>query len=109
MRSYTVKWDKLIGYSLISIGLGMILISIYLMYAVFTNSMEPPKILTLNDVKLLIYPIAGGPPIETTLLQGNQFSKRVNMLLWAIFMLVIISAGGKVSDIGIKLVKEVKS
>jgi hypothetical protein len=70
--------------------------------------MEPPKILTLNDVKLLIYPIAGGP-IETTLLQGNQFSKRVNMLLWAIFMLVIISAGGKVSDIGIKLVKEVKS
>ncbi|MBS7611221.1 hypothetical protein KEJ27_03265 [Candidatus Bathyarchaeota archaeon] len=51
----------------------MIIISVYLIYAVFTNSMEPPKILRLNDVKLLIHPLAGATPIETTLIQGDQF------------------------------------
>lgn len=103
-----MDWSKIIGYSLVSIGLGTVLLSIYLMYAVFTNSMEPPKILTLNDVKLLIYPMAGGAPIETTLIQGDPFSKLVNMLLWAVFMLFMVSAGGKVCDIGVKLIKEVK-
>ncbi len=103
-----MKWNKITGYPLVSVGLGMIIISVYLMYAVFTNSIEPPKILRLNDIELLIPLPVGGVSVKTTLIQGDQFSKLVNMLLWAVFMLFIVSAGGKICDIGVKLIKEVK-
>ncbi|MEM3546297.1 MAG: hypothetical protein QXU47_07585 [Candidatus Bathyarchaeia archaeon] len=100
--------DRVLGYCLISIGLGMILSSICLMYAVFTNHFEPPHILSFKDVKFLISPPTGGAPIETTVIQGSQLSKFANMLLWTIFMFFIVSAGGKLCDVGVKLVRGVK-
>jgi hypothetical protein len=54
----------------------------------------------MNDIKLSI-PLAG----EIEILSGEEISKIANMSLYSIFMFFIISAGSRIADLGIKLLK----
>jgi len=95
-----MKYEKIFGFILIIIGLMLIFYSIYSMFNIFSGSSNPPKIIKMNDVKLSI-PLVG----EIEILSGEEISKIANMSLYSIFMFFIISAGSRIADLGIKLLK----
>jgi hypothetical protein len=95
-----MKFEKIFGFILIIIGLIFIFYSIYSMFNIFSGSSNPPKIIKMNNVELSI-PLAG----EVEILSGEEISKIANMSLYSIFMFFIISAGSRIADLEIKLLK----
>jgi hypothetical protein len=57
----------------------------------------------MHDVKISI-PLTG----EIEILSGEEINKIANMSLYFLFMFFIASAGSRISDLGIKLLKEIK-
>lgn len=104
-----MKRNTVVGYSLIIAGLVLIALSVYLMYTVFTGSMEPPSIFSMSDIKMSGPPPApGAPPTEIVLLPGEEVNKIINRVLWSILMFFVISAGTRIGGLGVKLVREIK-
>ena len=64
-------------------------------FSVFTEATVPPAIFEMKSITI---PIPGGegmPPVETEVLPGAEISQIVNMSLWLILMIFVITAGGK--------------
>jgi len=103
-----LKAEKVVGYSLLAVGLALIVLSVYFMYAVFTGSMLPPTIFSMGSIRLPIPTGDGGMPIEVEVVPGEQVSKVVNAVLWSILMVFVASAGSKIGGLGVKLAREIK-
>ena len=89
--------NKIFGYVLICAGLMLILFALTGMYKVFVNGAAAP-IIQLADLQLNT---AYGPVIVPM----KSASQVVNLGLFAIFMVFVVSAGGKIAGIGNGLVK----
>jgi len=109
------KSDKIIGYALLAVGLVIILFALNSMWTVFTGARSPPPLITMNSIKISLGGEQGPSGSEGLLqlkdieiLNGEQFSKLVNSMLWYILMLFVASVGGRIGGLGVKLAKEIK-
>lgn len=99
-----IEGEKVVGYVLLAVGVGMILVSVYLMFSVFTGASIPPLLLHFSDVS---FPVPGGN--ETIkIASGEDMNRMVAMGFWYILMFFVMWSGGKLASLGVSLIKEIK-
>jgi len=99
-----IKNEKIVGYVLLTVGVAMIFVSVYLMFSVFTGVSSPPILLHFSDISL---PLPGETE-AAPMISGQELSKMIAMGLWYLLMFFIMWAGGKVASLGVNLIKEVR-
>jgi hypothetical protein len=101
---HKIQNEKKYGYALLSIGLIMMFMSVYLMINVFTGRRSPPVLVHFSDISIPI----GSSEQETTvfLVSGQTMDQLTAMGFWYILMFFIMFAGGRIASLGINLIKE---
>jgi len=102
------KSDKLLGYLLLGLGIAMILLAVYGVYNVFSGISLAAEIFQMDGITVSVPTGQGGPRSTVELLSGPVASRLINMGVWYIFMLFIVSAGGKIASIGAGLIRDIK-
>ena len=90
--------NKIFGYLLICAGLLLIFFSLIGMYKVFVNGNAVVPVLQLADLQLNTAYGAVQIPMKS-------ISTVVNIGLFAIFMVFVLAAGGKIAGVGNGLLK----
>lgn len=103
-----IKADKTVGYVLLAVGLGLIIFPVCSMFGVFTGSVVPPAIFEMNSITIPLPAGEGMSPTEVEVVSGAEISQIVNMVLWLILMVFLITAGGKIGELGVKLIRDIK-
>ena len=99
-----IQNEKIIGYALLSVGVIMILVSVYLMFNVFTGARSPPSLVHFSDISI---PILSPEQKEiVSLVSGEVLDKLVAMGFWYMFMFLVMWAGGKIASLGVSLIRE---
>jgi len=106
-----MKFDKIIGYFLLFLGLSIIIWSIYVSYGIFTGQSLPPSVFEIEEKEETV---EGTPDqieqlIESQLseiISSEEISKVLNLTTWLMLAGILIFGGGKISSIGIGLIKE---
>ena len=96
------KNDKIIGYILLALGVVLLFFSVYEMMDVYTGHTAPPQLINLSDISLPIQ------DANITVIEGAQLSQLPNLLFWFILNGFILLAGGKIAQVGVNMVKEIK-
>jgi len=99
-----MKDEKIVGYVLLAIGVGMIFFSIYQMVPVFTGASSPPNLFSFSD----IYFPATGQAERTLMISGRELNKLAAMAFWYMLMFFIMWSGGKIASLGVNLIREIK-
>jgi hypothetical protein len=98
-----IKIDKIIGYTLLILGVILLLFSIYEMVNVYTGNVSPPNLFNFSDVSL-----SGQNGANATAIQGTQLSQLPNLFFWFILMGFVMFAGGKIASLGVSMLKDIK-
>jgi hypothetical protein len=99
-----LKTEKIIGYSLLTLGVILLLFSIYEMVSVYTGSTPPPNLFNLSDVSLP----TDQNGTNVTLIHGAQLSQLPNLFAWFILMGFVMFAAGKIATLGVSMIKDIK-
>jgi len=110
------KNEKVVGYALLTAGVVMIFVSVYLMFNVFTGVRSPPILVHLSNITMIVpSPIPTGDTqapstgrTEMSLISGEALSKMVAIGFWYTFMFFIMVAGGRLASLGVALIKETR-
>ncbi|MEM3530906.1 MAG: hypothetical protein QXD42_03820 [Nitrososphaerales archaeon] len=97
------KYEKVVGYILLTLGVVMILTSVYFMFSVFTGVTPPPRLFNFHNIYITT-PDGG----EMLVFSGEEIGKLLAMLFWFLLMFFIMMAGGKIASLGINLIREIK-
>jgi hypothetical protein len=103
-----IKADKTVGYVLLAVGLGLIIFTVCSMFNVFTGSVAPPAIFEMDSITIPLPAGEGMSPTEVEVVSGAEISQIVNMVLWSILMVFVVTAGGKIGGLGVKLIRDIK-
>jgi len=108
-----MKDEKVVGYALLTVGVAMIFVSVYLMFNVFTGVRSPPELVHFSDISMPIPSLGETEPSlgETeriSIVSGEDLSKIVAIGFWYILMFFIMWAGGKLASLGVSLIKETR-
>lgn len=95
------------GIILISLGVLLILGGVWESYNIFSAKKDVPQIFKLEQEE------TKGTGIEDAIseqigkvIPKGDIQRMLNMAAWAMFMFILIIAGGKLSSIGIKLMRK---
>jgi hypothetical protein len=99
-----LKIDKIIGYTLLILGIILLLFSIFEMVNVYTGNASPPNLFNLSDVSLP----TGQNGANSTAIQGTQLSLLPNLFFWFILMAFVMFVGGKIASLGVSMLKDIK-
>ncbi|MEI7527426.1 MAG: hypothetical protein WCK76_00670 [Elusimicrobiota bacterium] len=94
--------DKKTGYALLWGGVGIILYSVVMAWKVFGGSAPPPNLI---DMKSVVLPL---PNMQFAMPLDPNISKTANISLYFMFLFFLSSAGGRIANLGVKLVREPK-
>ena len=98
--------NKMAGWVLLFVGLILIVLAVYFMFRVFTGATAPPAIFNMNSITM---PTGeGASPNDVELVPGGAVSRVVNMILWAVLMYFVASAGSRIGGLGVKLIRDIK-
>jgi len=86
-----IKADKTVGYVLLAVGLGLIIFTVCSMFNVFTGSVAPPAIFEMDSITIPLPAGEGMSPTEVEVVSGAEISQIVNMVLWSILMVFVVS------------------
>lgn len=98
--------EKVVGYALLTVGVAMIFVSVYLMYNVFTGASSPPVLVHFSDISMPVP--SPGEAESISIVSGEDLSKIVALGFWYTLMFFIMWAGGKLASLGVSLIKETK-
>ena len=98
------KTEKIIGYALLTLGVILLLFSIYEMVNVYTGNAAPPNLVSFSDISLP----TDQSGTTTTLIHGAQLSQLPNLFFWFIMMGFVLFAGGKIASLGVNMIKDIK-
>lgn len=102
------KTQKITGYGLLWLGIIIILTAVYNMFKVCRGAGNPPALFELKDVFLSLPAQGGLSNAKIMLFSGEDAGKMVNMVVFYMFMVFLLSAGSKLSGIGVQLLREIK-
>ncbi|MEL9990309.1 MAG: hypothetical protein QXP98_01850 [Thermoproteus sp.] len=86
--------SRALGYTLLAVGIVLILGAVYLVYASLVGYIQPPKIFSFGDV--IVY--YGSTQIKV--LDGSQLSKIADLSFWALLAAFVASAGENLATWG---------
>jgi len=111
--------NKIIGYSFVFLGVIIILWGLWFSYGIFTGKTPSPELFKIDISKKEIFLPQGTGLNEQmqnqissllqsqlgNLISGDSINKILNLTAWSIFMAILVLACGKISLIGINLIK----
>ena len=119
--------ERIIGFILLLIGVGIIFYSLYASYGIFTGTQNPPEFYSFS----IEAPARGEPqkpksslssPEEIqgqfqdiiaqqleNLLPTDTIPKTLNLFIWSLFAGILIFGGGQIAGIGVKVLAMRKS
>lgn len=121
-----MEGEKIFGWLILFIGVGIIAISLFYSMDIFTGHSEPPEVFKEDmfeniewaeeettgayDIQAQAEEIAQKQirtmiPLEDLL---DSLPKLLNLLSWSIFMGIVIFASGQIAGLGIRLIKNSK-
>ena len=114
-----MKSSKAVGWFLLIFGLGIILWTLHSSYNVFTGKKPIPQIFKIEKTKETVptdFPKTQKTQMEEIvkemlkeqlkgLFPSDIAPQLLNLISWSIFAWIMISGGGKVATLGIKLIK----
>ncbi|MGD9015721.1 MAG: hypothetical protein PVI33_06840 [Candidatus Omnitrophota bacterium] len=100
--------ERVLGYILFCIGLICIAFALNSTYQIFTNVKAPPEIFQMESVVFSTSSQSNTYPVEVKILLDSSLRRVVNTLLYYLFMLFILAIGGKLSTLGIQLLRRIK-
>lgn len=118
--------EKILGYSLLALGLLVIAVATILALRVLTGGSQPPKVFEFEAPTINLPQLGAGipegidlpegfgasgqqsAPSSVKLLPDDVFNKLLNMSAFYLAMMFLASSGAKVAGLGIKLIKDIK-
>jgi hypothetical protein len=94
--------DKTIGYALLMIGLGIIFFSIFSSFSIF-NGKTPPRIFNIEPSTKPVT-VNGQELSSMELVPSEYLNQSGNLTFFMLFMFFLVSAGGKISSIGVSII-----
>jgi hypothetical protein len=106
-----METNKIVGYVLLTIGILMIVLPVWQTYNIFTGKVAPAQVLQKPvDIKINqqanVLDVQG--QIQNALIKIlpiDFINNSINLGIWLVLMWIFIYAGGKLADIGVKLIK----
>ncbi len=107
-------YKKIIGFALLFVGLSIIGCGLWSSYGIFTGQEPAPEIFSPISEEGSVDALAGGVEQQIQQVIGEQLKnmlpsdflpKILNLTAWSIFMGILVFAGGKISSIGVSLLK----
>jgi len=109
-----METNKIIGYVLLLVGVLLIVMPLWQTYNIFTGKAQPAQVFqksvaikTASQTSVL--DIQG--QMQNALLNIlpiDAINNSLNLMSWLILMWVLIYGGGKIADIGVKLINAAK-
>lgn len=103
-----MELNKIIGYALLVVGILLIVLPLWQTYSIFTGKSQPAQIfqkpVVLQETKTSIADIQG--QVQNALLKVlpiDFINSTLNLVTWLVLMWILIYGGGKIADIGVKL------
>ncbi len=93
-----IEREKVIGYALLAVGVGMIFVSVYMVFSVFMGASSPPLLFDFSDISVL----------GAEIMSGESMNLIVAMAFWYLLMFFVMWSGGKLASLGISLIKEIR-
>lgn len=106
--------NKIAGYVLLAIGLLMIILPIWQTYSIFTGKSSPAQVFTrppslTTDKNVGAFDIQGQMQNALIKILPIDFiNSTLNLATWLALMWILIYGGGKIADIGVKLLNGTK-
>ena len=106
-----METNKIIGYILLSIGILLIVLPLWQTYSIFTGQSTPPQVfvkpkaLTVNN-NVSVLDIQG--EVQNALIKVipiDFIDNTLNLSSWLSLGWILIYGGGKIAEIGVKLIK----
>ncbi|MDT7868666.1 MAG: hypothetical protein RQ839_00600 [Thermoproteus sp.] len=89
---------RALGYGLLAAGVVLIAAAVFMVYAALAGYVEPFHIFSFSDV------VASYGSVQVKVVEGSQLSKMADLSFWALLAAFVASAGGKLADLGVKLI-----
>lgn len=106
-----METNKIIGYVLLTLGVLLIILPLWQTYSIFTGKTMPAQVFA-RPVALTVNPNVSaldiGGQIQNSLIKiipVDLIDNTLNLTSWLLLMWILIYGGGKIADIGIKLIK----
>ena len=104
-KKWKPKKDKVVGYVLLIVGLILILLPVYWAVSAFKSGSSPVPISIMeNQISIQ----GGNENMVVKGISGEGINKTVGLGLWWMAMFLVIIGGGKIADLGIKMIREIK-
>ena len=107
----TENSNKIIGYVLLAIGLLLIILPLWQTFNILTGKAMPPQVFQ-RPVALKINPNVSaldiGGQVQNALIKIlpiDLINNTLNLACWLLLIWILIYGGGKIADVGIKLIK----
>lgn len=100
-------FERILGYSLLCVGLACIVFAFFSMHSVLTDQAKPPEIFQTQSLTLTTSPGTSQPTVVTIAIDPD-IRKIVNIFLYNLLMFFLVMVGGKMGSLGIQLIKEIK-
>ncbi|MFP3191758.1 MAG: hypothetical protein RXR02_01440 [Thermoproteus sp.] len=89
---------RALGYGLLATGVVLIAAAVFMVYAALAGYVEPFHIFSFSDV------VASYGSVQVKVIEGSRLSKMADLSFWALLAAFVASAGGKLADLGVKLI-----
>jgi hypothetical protein len=119
--------DKLVGYFLLIFGLIIIIATVIWAVYIFTGKIQPPQVFNVEAPSIPI-PNAGlsldtsslppeiaksinqtpAKPASFKILSDSVFSNVLNLGIFYLLVMLVVSAGSKIASLGVQLIREIK-
>ena len=104
-----METNKVIGYILLIIGVLLIVGSLWQTYNIFTGKTQPAQVFMKSvslttDKNIAATDIQG--QLQNTLVKAiptDSINNALNLTSWLLLMWILIYGGGKISELGVKL------
>ncbi|MFA5362663.1 MAG: hypothetical protein WC335_05385 [Candidatus Omnitrophota bacterium] len=102
--------EKSIGLTLLCVGLFIIGVAVYQGVAVFSGANIPPSIAKIQELVIASSSMdTSGVKIGPMKLMVNkEMNAVIDMSLWAVLMLLLVTAGGKIAGVGAQMMRDVR-
>ena len=99
--------EKIVGYTLLVIGIIVIVLSALNIYAVFTGQMLPVQLFHLNGISLDLSQYTGVKAKPAELIPAETLNQTSNLAAHLFLMGFIASMGQKLASLGVELVRPI--
>ena len=108
--------QKITGFVLLGIGVGIVLYALFVSYGIFAGSKEPPEVFSEPVKEIGVSKSSEAQNVEqqveellrkqlASLLPEDTISKTLNFFSWSIFAGILIFGGTQLAGLGVKLLK----